>query len=89
MTTHCTIVGAAFALASIGVAHADEFRPIEARIIDLGEVSAVAYYTVERESSPPSGKARPARRSASRPSSPRARASCSPPRASRVSQPMR
>ena len=49
MTTHRTIVAAAFALASIGVAHADEFRPIEARIIDLGEVSAVAYYTVERD----------------------------------------
>ena len=49
MTTHHTIVAAAFALASIGVAHADELRRIAARIIDLGEVSGVAYYTVERD----------------------------------------
>ena len=49
MTIHRTIVAAAFALASIGVADADELRPIEARIIDLGEVSGVAYYTVERD----------------------------------------
>ena len=49
MTIHRTIVAAAFALASIGVAHADELRPIEPRIIDLGEVSGVAYYTVERD----------------------------------------
>ena len=49
MSTHSTIVAAAFALASIGVAHADEIRPIEPRIIDLGEVSGVAYYTVEHD----------------------------------------
>ena len=49
MTTYRTIVAAAFALASIGVARADELRPIEARTIDLGEVSGVVYYTVERD----------------------------------------
>ena len=49
MTTYRTIVAAAFALASIGMARADELPPIEARIIDLGEVSGVAYYTVDRD----------------------------------------
>jgi hypothetical protein len=49
MTTFRTIFAAAFALASIGAAHADGLRPIEARSIDLGEWSGVAYYTVERD----------------------------------------
>jgi len=40
---------AAFALASLEAAHADGLRPIEAKSIDLGEVSGVAYYTVERD----------------------------------------
>jgi hypothetical protein len=38
---------AAFALASLGAAHADGARPIEAKSIDLGETTGVAYYTVE------------------------------------------
>src|SRR5712664_4498048 len=37
------------ALAFVGPAHADGLRPIEAKSIDLGEVSGVAYYTVERD----------------------------------------
>jgi len=49
MTTFRTILGAAFALASIGAAHAEGIRPTEGRSIDLGELSGVAYYTVERD----------------------------------------
>ena len=48
MTIHRTILAAAFAL-SIGVAHADGLQPIEGQSIHLGEVSGVAYYTVERD----------------------------------------
>jgi hypothetical protein len=40
---------AAFAVTSLGTAHADGVRPIEARSIDLGEISGIAYYTVERD----------------------------------------
>ena len=39
----------AVALAFVGPAHADGLRPIEAKSIDLGGVSGVAYYTVERD----------------------------------------
>jgi hypothetical protein len=42
-------VVAAFALASVEPAHSDGLRPIDAISIDLGEVSGVAYYTVERD----------------------------------------
>jgi hypothetical protein len=48
MTLRTTIL-AASAWALIGAAHADGLRPIEARSIDLGEVSGIAYYTVERD----------------------------------------
>src|SRR6195256_2853832 len=37
------------ALAFVGPAHAEGLRPIEAKSIDLGGVSGVAYYTVERD----------------------------------------
>ena len=47
MTLRTTIL-AASAWALIGAAHADGLRPIEARSIDLGKMSGVAYYTVER-----------------------------------------
>ena len=40
---------AAFALTSLGAAQADGLRPIEAKSIDLGEISGIAYYTVERD----------------------------------------
>jgi hypothetical protein len=50
MSIHRTILASVFTLASIGAAHADELRPIEGRAIDLGEVSGVAYHTVERDS---------------------------------------
>ena len=49
MTTFRTIIGAAVVLASISAAHADALRPTEGRRIDLGALSGVAYYTVERD----------------------------------------
>ena len=36
-------------MASLVAAHADALRPIDAKSIDLGEVSGVAFYTVERD----------------------------------------
>jgi hypothetical protein len=39
----------AVAFAFVGPAHADSLRPIEAKSIDLGGISGVAYYTVERD----------------------------------------
>jgi hypothetical protein len=49
MSIRSLLVAAAFALASLEAAHADGLRPIDAKSIDLGEVSGVAYYTVERD----------------------------------------
>src|SRR5882672_1112234 len=49
MTIHRTILAAAFALAFTGAAHAGDFPPLEAKSIDLGGVSGVAYYIVERD----------------------------------------
>jgi hypothetical protein len=49
MSIRNTLFAAAVTLASFGAAHADGLRPIEARSIDLGDVSGVAYYTVERD----------------------------------------
>src|SRR5215831_6189143 len=47
MTIHRTILAAAFALTFTGTAHAGDFQPLEAKSIDLGGVSGVAYYVVE------------------------------------------
>jgi hypothetical protein len=47
MSIRSTLFAAAFTLASLGAAHANGLRPIEGKSIDLGEVSGVAYYTVE------------------------------------------
>ena len=49
MSIRSMLVAAAFALASLQAAHANGLRPIDAKSIDLGEVSGVAYYTVERD----------------------------------------
>ena len=49
MSFRSMLVAAALALASLEAAHADGLRPIDAKSIDLGEVSGVAYYTVERD----------------------------------------
>src|SRR5262245_41954922 len=44
-----TTLAAGLALLSMGSAHADGLNPFQGRDIDLGDVSAVAYYTVERD----------------------------------------
>ena len=49
MNTRRTIIAAAFALASIGTAVAEGPEPGQGQSIDLGAVSGVAYYTVERD----------------------------------------
>jgi hypothetical protein len=47
MPIRSIFLAAAFTLTSLGAAQADGVRPIQAHSIDLGEVSGVAYYTVE------------------------------------------
>ena len=49
MTIRQTTLAAALALASIGPAHAEGLKPLQGEVIDLGDVSGVAYYTVERD----------------------------------------
>jgi hypothetical protein len=49
MSIRNIFLATAFTLATLGAARADGVRPIEAKSIDLGEVSGVAYYTVERD----------------------------------------
>src|SRR5580693_934595 len=49
MTIRQTTFAAAFALAAIGPAHAGGLKPLHGQVIDLGDVSGVAYYTVERD----------------------------------------
>ncbi len=49
MSIRSMLVAAALALASLEAAHADGLRPIDAKSIDLGEVTGVACYTVERD----------------------------------------
>ena len=49
MKIHCSIIAAAFALASLGVVQAEGLKPIEGQAVDLGNLSGVAYYTVERD----------------------------------------
>ena len=49
MSIRSMLVAAAFALVPLEAAHADGPRPIDAMSIDLGDVSGVAYYTVERD----------------------------------------
>jgi non-ribosomal peptide synthetase component F len=44
-----TALAAALALSSLGPAHAEGLEPFQGRAIDLGDVSAVAYYTIERD----------------------------------------
>jgi len=47
MSIRSTVLAAAFTLASLGAAHAGGLRPIEGLSVHLGDVSGVAYYTVE------------------------------------------
>jgi hypothetical protein len=49
MSIRSMLVAAVFALAPLQAIHAEGLRPIDAKSIDLGEVSGVAYYTVERD----------------------------------------
>jgi hypothetical protein len=49
MNIRQTTLAAALALAAIGPAHAEGLKPLQGQVIDLGDVSGVAYYTVERD----------------------------------------
>ena len=49
MTMRQTSLAAALALGFIGPAHAEGLKPLQGEVIDLGDVSGVAYYTVERD----------------------------------------
>lgn len=42
MTLRQTALAAALALAAIGPAHAEELKPLQGQVIDLGDVSGVA-----------------------------------------------
>jgi hypothetical protein len=44
-----SIVAAGLAFGVVGAAHADNLGPVEAQSIDLGEVSGIAYYTVQQD----------------------------------------
>lgn len=49
MNIRRTVLAAALGLASIAPAAAEGFKPTQALAIDLGAVSGIAYYTVERD----------------------------------------
>ena len=49
MSIRSTVLAAAFSLTTLGAAHADGLQPMQAQSIDLGEVSGIVYYTVERD----------------------------------------
>ena len=49
MNIRQTTLAAALTLAFIGPAHAEGLKPLQGQVIDLGDVSGVAYYTVERD----------------------------------------
>jgi hypothetical protein len=49
MSVRRTFFVAMLALAALGAAHADGVRPIEAKTLDLGDTTGIAYYTVERD----------------------------------------
>jgi hypothetical protein len=49
MSIRNTLFAVAFGIASLTAAQAEGLRPIEAKSIDLGAISGVAYYTVERD----------------------------------------
>ena len=49
MSIRSILFAAAFGIASLASAHADGLRPIEGKSIDLGGISGIAYYTVERD----------------------------------------
>ena len=49
MSIRTTLLAAALTLTSLGAAQANSLKPIEGRSINLGDVSGVVYYTIERD----------------------------------------
>jgi hypothetical protein len=49
MSIRSMLFAVAFGVASLAAARADGLRPMAGRSIDLGEISGIAYYTVERD----------------------------------------
>jgi len=49
MSIRSMLIAAAFGIASLAAARADGLRPMEGKSIDLGGISGIAYYTVERD----------------------------------------
>ncbi|WP_119305113.1 hypothetical protein [Dongia deserti] len=49
MSIRTAILAATLTFTPLGAAHADGLQPMQAQSIDLGEVSGVVYYTVERD----------------------------------------
>jgi hypothetical protein len=49
MLIRSTLLAAALTLTTLGAARADSVQPMHAQTIDLGEVTGVAYYTVEHD----------------------------------------
>jgi hypothetical protein len=49
MLIRSTLIAATLTLAPLGAVRADSVQPMHAQTIDLGEVTGVAYYTVERD----------------------------------------
>jgi len=47
MSIRSTLLAATVVIASFGAAHADGLKPVAARSIHLGDISGVAYYTIE------------------------------------------
>jgi len=49
MSIRSLLLAAALVVASLTAAHAESLCPIEGKSIDLGGISGIAYYTVERD----------------------------------------
>ena len=49
MSIRNMLIATAFAFVSVTTAHADGLRPIEAKSIELGGISGIAYYTAEHD----------------------------------------
>jgi hypothetical protein len=49
MSIRSMLFAAVFGIASVAAARADGLRPMEGKSIDLGGISGIAYYTVQRD----------------------------------------
>ena len=49
MSIRSILFATAFLMAALGTTHAESLCPIQAKSIDLGDVSGVACYTIERD----------------------------------------